>query len=109
MKRGDLLPTMTATIAYRDQSLDITTLVDTNTPCVFLLRSADTGTLKVNRGTAAVIAVGTAEVTAAYSWQSGDTDTAGTYHAEFELAVGGLAWTAPTTGHITVIIEEDLD
>jgi len=45
-----------------------------------------------------------------YSWQSGDTDTAGTYYGEIEVTYADNAVeTFPNNGYFTVIIKEDLD
>lgn len=43
-----------------------------------------------------------------YTWQSGDTDTAGTYTAEFEASVAGKALTFPNDGNITVVIADEV-
>lgn len=44
-----------------------------------------------------------------YQWQPDDTDTAGTYYAEWEVEYsdGGVE-TFPTDGYLEVIIEENL-
>ena len=45
-----------------------------------------------------------------YSWQAGDTDTAGTYYGEIEVTYGdSTVETFPNNGYFTVIIKEDLD
>ena len=45
-----------------------------------------------------------------YSWQAGDTDTAGTYYGEIEVTYGDNAVeTFPNNGYFTIIIKEDLD
>ena len=45
-----------------------------------------------------------------YSWQAGDTDTAGTYYGEIEVTYGdATVETFPNNGYFTVIIKEDLD
>ena len=45
-----------------------------------------------------------------YSWQAGDTDTAGTYYGEIEVTYGdNTVETFPNNGYFTVIIKEDLD
>lgn len=45
-----------------------------------------------------------------YAWQSGDTNTAGTYYGEIEVTYGDLTVeTFPNKGYFTVIIQEDLD
>ena len=45
-----------------------------------------------------------------YSWQAGDTDTAGTYYGEIEVTYGdNTVETFPNNGYFTIIIKEDLD
>ena len=45
-----------------------------------------------------------------YSWQVGDTDTAGTYYGEIEVTYGdATVETFPNNGYFTIIIKEDLD
>jgi hypothetical protein len=45
-----------------------------------------------------------------YAWADGDTDTAGTYLAEFEVTfAGGRRRTFPSKGHLFVVISPDLD
>lgn len=45
-----------------------------------------------------------------YSWQAGDTDTAGTYYGEIEVTYGdNSVETFPNSGYFTIIIKEDLD
>jgi hypothetical protein len=45
-----------------------------------------------------------------YSWQAGDTDTAGTYYGEIEVTYGDdTVETFPNNGYFTIIIKEDLD
>lgn len=44
-----------------------------------------------------------------YSWQTGDTDTTGTYDAEFEVTYqSGAIETFPNSSDILVVIEDDL-
>lgn len=45
-----------------------------------------------------------------YRWQAGDTDTPGTYFAEYEVVWNdGTTETFPTLGHEVVLITGDLD
>ena len=44
----------------------------------------------------------------AYEWVLGDTDTAGTYTAEFEVEIAGKTMTFPNDGDITVVISPEL-
>lgn len=48
--------------------------------------------------------------TVEYSWQAGDTDTAGTYYGEIEVTYAdNVVETFPNNGYFTIIIKEDLD
>lgn len=87
-----------------------TSVVDLNlaTGVTFKMRErTQSGALKVN--TAAVITDATNGVVE-YRWQSGDTDTPGTYYAEWEVIWNdGTTETFPTLGHDIVIVTGDLD
>ena len=44
-----------------------------------------------------------------YEWQTGDTDTSGTFFAEFEvIKADGKRETFPNTDHINVVIKKDV-
>lgn len=45
-----------------------------------------------------------------YNWQTGDTDTAGTYFAEFEVTYTDLSIeTFPNTGNLPIVITPELN
>ena len=45
-----------------------------------------------------------------YNWQATDTDTAGTYNAEFEVTYSDLSVeTFPNTGNIAIVITPELN
>ena len=45
-----------------------------------------------------------------YNWQTSDTDTAGTYNAEFEVTYSDLSVeTFPNTGNIAIVITPELN
>ena len=45
-----------------------------------------------------------------YNWQPSDTDTAGTYNAEFEVTYSDLSVeTFPNTGNIAIVITPELN
>ena len=105
--RGDLLPPITWAATYSDDT--IIPLTDATSP-KFIMRLAsavDLATPKVN-ATATVVS-GPAG-TIRYSWAGTDTDTAGTYIAEFEVTLGGKKLTIPSRKRdkIIVIVTEDL-
>lgn len=79
----------------------------TGATAVFSMRTVD-GTLKINRASATIPA-GTSGY-AHYVWQSGDTDTSGTYYIEFEITPSsGGKFTLPAYDKAVVIIQDDLD
>ena len=105
--RGDLLPPITAACTYSDGSIvDLSTVTSPK----FIMRlasAADLATPKVN-ATATVVS-GPAG-TIRYTWAGTDTDTAGTYIAEFEVTIGGKKITIPNrkSDKIIVLVTEDL-
>lgn len=64
------------------------------------------GTVKVAK-TAATIVDGPTGVVE-YAWAAGDTDTPGTYNAEFEVLWGTEPQTFPSSGYFTITINADL-
>lgn len=103
IKKGDTQP------AIKHQLQDDTgTAVDISGGSVrFHLKKVGASSLKVDA--AATIDDG-ANGKVSYSWSSGDTDTAGSYEAEWEVTYsGGGIETFPNDEDIPVKIEEDLD
>lgn len=104
--RGDLLPTITIAATYSDGTIvDLTSATSPK----FIMRlssAADGSTPKIN-ATATVVS-GPAG-TLRYTWAGTDTDTAGTYTAEFEVTLGGKKLTVPNRKRdkIIVIVSED--
>lgn len=104
--RGDLLPPITWESLYSDDTVvDLTTATSPK----FIMRlasAADLATPKVNA--TATIVSGPAG-TIRYAWAGTDTDTAGTYTAEFEVTLGGKKLTIPSRKRdkIIVIVSED--
>jgi hypothetical protein len=77
------------------------------TGAVFNMRAADGGAVKINRGSAAITNAAGGEIT--YSWGASDTNTAGSYEAEVEVAWNdGLAETFPSDGYWEVVIVDDI-
>lgn len=72
----------------------------------FHMRGVD-GTLKVNEP---MTIVSTTGGIVEYGWQTGDTDTAGTYSAEFQVTYSDNSIeTFPNTGSIAIVITPELN
>jgi hypothetical protein len=100
IKTGDLLPVIRAQLTGsggKPQKL-------TGAAVEFHMRDA-LGVLKVNANATVESA---ARGVVSYAWQAADTDTAGTYIAEFEVSVAGKAMTFPNDGDITVIVADEV-
>ena len=77
--QGDLKPSILATLKYDDGSA--VDLSDAQT-VKFHMKSKD-GTIKIQNRACTIISVTEGKVR--MDWQSGDTDTPGTYYGEFEV------------------------
>jgi hypothetical protein len=103
IKRNDLLPEIVATCLDADGApVDLTGA----TGVEFHMKAAEAGSPKVDAaGTIVDAATGVVK----YSWTGSDTDTAGTYSAEFEVMfTGSKQMTFPNFENITITITEDL-
>lgn len=106
IKRHDRLPALKVALTYRDGTA--VSLVGATSP-KFYMRStsaADSTTPKVD---------GVATITDAangllqYDWAANDTDTAGSYLAEFEVQISGRRMTFPAGDQLVVQVVGDLD
>jgi len=101
LKRGDTSPSIIFSLAP-------TSVVLTGATARFSMRSRFTGAIKVNRAVAVVVTA-TGTPTVRYDWQSADSDTSGSYEAEFEITyAGGAVETFPNSGFIPVEISGDI-
>jgi hypothetical protein len=114
IKAGDLLPVIAITPLDANGAV---VEIPEDATVVFNMRSAKRGTAKIDRAVATV-EVGAApdDVTLSYEWEAGDTDTAGTFYAEWEWLNGTKPLTIPNTpdddeddevDRIEVVISED--
>src|SRR4051812_42228077 len=98
LKAHDTLPSIQATL-----SADLTTATGVN----FIMRPVAGGPVKVN---AAAVIVTPATGIVRYDWIPADTDTAGSYQAEWQVTwAGGKRQTFPTLTYHTVDVLADLD
>ena len=99
IKRGDTSPA----IRY---ALDPATVVLTGATVRFQMRARNGAVLM---DVAALVVTATGTPTVEYSWQAGDTATAGLYEAEFRVTYAdGKIETFPNEGFIPVRVNEDV-
>lgn len=105
MARNDLLPALSITCTYADGTpVDLSTATSPK----FYMRDMRDALAEVKVDATATVSDGAAgELT--YTWNSGDTDTAGIYAAEFEVQIGGRKLTFPNGPQILqVAIRADI-
>lgn len=101
MKQGDRLP------ALRMQLTDSNgaAINLTGATVAFRMRSSS-GTNVTLTGEATVVSAATGEVQ--FAWGDGDTDTVGSYVAEWVADYSGSTLTVPTNGYVTVQVVDAL-
>lgn len=105
MVRNDLLPSLTVSAKYADGTpVDLSAATN---PKFYMRDSRDaSATPKVNASASVSDGVNGAIT---YQWSSGDTDTAGTYYAEFEVQIGGRKLTLPNGPQVMkVVVKADI-
>lgn len=102
IKQGDTAPALRATL--KDPA---GTAVDlTGATVKFSLRTAS-GTVLVNKQSVTIVTAGSGVVE--YAWQAGDTDTAGTLLAEFEVTYSdSTVETFPNDSYTRVIVARQI-
>jgi len=101
IKQHDLYPPLQFTLSDANGPVDLSTAES----ITLLMKSG--GTVVDGTCTADADQV-TNKGVATYTWVSGDTDTAGTYDVEFEVAWPDGIETFPNTGYLSIVIEPDL-
>lgn len=105
MVRNDLLPSLTVACEYADgTAVDLSSATSPK----FYMRDSRDASAAVKVNAAATVSNGAAgELT--YAWNSGDTDTVGTYAAEFEVQIGGRKLTFPNGPQLLkVVVKADI-
>lgn len=103
IKSFDRLPSIRATLAAAGSAVDLTTATGVD----FIMRAASGGTVKVN---AAAVVVDAATGVVRYDWTALDTDSPGSYQAEWEVHwADGKTQTFPTLTYHTIDVLADLD
>lgn len=103
IKKNDRLPAIEAICKDSDGNpVDLTSA----TAAKFIMKAAASGTAKVNA--TATITSPTAGLVR-YDWAASDTDTSGTYNAEFEITFPtSLPMTFPNSEYIVINVVSDL-
>lgn len=103
LKQNDTAPSIRATL--KDGSGNAIDL--SNTTVRFHMKDLS-GTIKID-ASAQVITPATSGIVQ-YAWQSGDTDTAGSYYAEFEVTYSdNTVESFPNDGNIGILITKELN
>lgn len=104
IKQDDTAPSYVADLKTNGAPVDLTPA----TSATFKMRQTGQTALKVNAAMAIDADPATGRVQ--YDWQTGDTDTIGTYEAEIEILwTDGTIETWPNTGYASVTVAADLD
>ena len=102
IKQNDTSPSLQATL--KDASLTPVNIIGATV--MFHMKSID-GTVKVDQQMTIVNGAGGV---VQYDWQSGDTDTVGTYYVEFEVTyLDGSIETFPNNGNKVVSVVKELN
>jgi hypothetical protein len=100
IKQNDTLPVFEALLKTQVEDQDPVPVDLTGASVVFKMQPSDGGPLKVN-APAVILDALTGNVE--YQWIPADTDTVGSYLAEFEVTfLSGKLLSFPTVGYLTV-------
>lgn len=101
IKQGNLIPTLSARLAFADPAESLSNFIGLSTAVTFTMRFRG-GTKTITDQPATVTAAGAGWVDVEYVWQAGDTDETGLFFAEFQFTVDGKTLDAPTNGFISI-------
>lgn len=99
IKKGDLVPAITATLLQNNTPIDLTTATGVR----FAMRAR--GVTKID-GAAAIVSA--AAGTVKYQWVGTDTDTADVYQVEWQITWPAGKQTIPNSGYDTVTVTGDI-
>lgn len=103
IKQNDTAPSIRATLKDGNGNA-----IDLSNATVRFHMKDLAGTIKVDA--AANIIIPATNGVVQYAWQSGDTDTTGTYYAEFEVTYSdGTIESFPNDGNIGILITKELN
>lgn len=103
IKAHDRLPSIQTTLSAGGVPVDLTTA----TGVTFIMAQTIGGSTKIN---AAAVVVNAAAGVVRYDWLSTDTDTPGSYNAEWEVTwPGPKQQTFPTASYHSISVLADLD
>ena len=105
IKKGDLVPAITATLMQQVGTATPIPIDLTTASSVKFAMSTNGGTPKVD---AAATVVSAAAGTVKYTWAGTDTDTAGVYNAEWQIVWPSGKQTVPGSGYDKIVIEADI-
>lgn len=101
IKQNDRLPAIQASlVAGNGAAVNLV-----GSTVTFNMRDSS-GASKVSAGACTILDAANGVVS--YAWGTTDTNTAGTFTAEFEVTNGGLTETFPNDSNITVVITAEL-
>lgn len=105
IKKGDTSPSLAIALTQKSTGLAMNL---TGATAIFYMRlkTDPTGTPKING-----VAVDIYDETngkARYNWTTGDVDTSDLYLGEFEFTLDGKVFTIPQSGHIEILIEDEI-
>ena len=104
VKQGDLFPPVITTV--KDELGAVVDLTGATAIKFSMRKSRDPTSIKLNLATGALNGSGS-DGKVKYQWVGTDTDTPGTYEAEFRVTpASGNPFRVPTDGYIPIVVEE---